>query len=115
MSSSDVLVTVAALAKSLRAEEAAVRLLSGVDALVILERVRAIETFTTLLALIAPLAAMDQTVLIEDGSGEKALSTHQTKIWTLARVALANVVVQIWANGELPITVFLLANEGLHT
>jgi len=54
-------------------------------------------------------------VLVEDGSCEEALSTHQAEIRTLARVALADVVVQIRSNGELPVTVLFLADKRLDT
>jgi len=111
----DVLVPIATLAKGLGAEETAIRLFAGVDALVVLEGVRPVEALAALLALVATLAAMDQTVLVEDGSCEEALSTHQAEIRTLARVALADVVVQIRSNGELPVTVLFLADKRLDT
>jgi len=55
----DVLVPIATLAKGLGAEETAIRLFAGVDALVVLEGVRPVEALAALLTLVAPLAAMD--------------------------------------------------------
>lgn len=58
---------------------------------------------------------MDQSVLIENGARQKGFVAVQTLVRTFTRVTLANVIVQVWPNGESTIASFLSAFEWFYS
>lgn len=111
----EVLVPVALLAERLGAHAARVRPVAGVDALVVLQRVRAVEALLARLAAVAPLAAVDQPVLVVDGAREEGLAAHAAPVRPLARVALADVVVEVGPDREAPAAARTRAAERLYS
>lgn len=85
------------------------------NTLMIFQSVSAVETLATLITFVPPLATMNKAMLIKDRSGKETLATNQAMIRALSSVALPDVIIEIWAYGELTATVLLLAHEGLHT
>lgn len=114
MSRLRVLLTVTALPKSLATDLAQERLLSAVDAVVVLQSIRPEEALLARLALVPSLPAVDQPVLVEHGPGEEALATDQTLVRAFVRVKLADVVVQVRTNREASLASRDGALERLH-
>lgn len=109
------LIPIATLPERLGAEGTIVGLLARVDTLMVLQGIGTIKTLTAFIALVTPLATMYEPVLIKNRAGEKALATDQTMIRPFARVALAYMIIEVWAYGEFAAAVLLLANEWFHT
>lgn len=108
------LVSVALLAERFGTHAARVRPVAGVDALVVLQRVRPVEALLARLAAVAPLPAVDQAVLVVDGPREEGLVAHAALVRPLARVALADVVVEVRPNRKAPTAARTRAPEWLY-
>lgn len=113
MARTDVLLTIAALTKSLGAVRARVGLFASVDSLMVFEGVCAVELLTTVFAGVAPLAAVDQPVLIEHRPCEEAFTAQETVIGTLAGVALPDVIVEVGSDREAALASLLGTLERL--
>lgn len=130
-----VLLAVAPLPELLGADQARIRLLARMNPVVVLQGIGAEEllraglqilikiiikslsvSFTppTHRALVSPLAAVDQPVLVEHGAGEEALAADQALVRPLVRVELANVVVEVRPDREPPVASLEGALERLH-
>jgi hypothetical protein len=61
----------------------------------IFQRISTIETLSTFFTPITPLTAMNQAMLIVDGTSQEALSTNRTQEGTFTRMTLTDVIIQI--------------------
>lgn len=108
MASSGVLVTIAALTEVLRTEQTAVRLLARVNTKMVFQGIGAIESLVTFITAIAPFAAMNKSVLVED-------RTVQAVVGSFAGMAFPDVVIQIGTDCEFTGTAGFLACKWLYT
>lgn len=81
------------------------------NTLVVLQCVRSVESFATVITAVTTFSAMNKPMLVEYGSGQKSLATNLAVIWPLAGVTLSNMVVEIGTNGETSRAVRFLTGE----
>lgn len=87
------LVSIAFLAKCFRANRTRKRFVARMYSLVILQCIRAMETLAAAVALVSSFAAMNESVLIEYGSGQEFLVTFFAVVRPFAGMTLANVII----------------------
>lgn len=73
------------------------------------------KAFFTCFTTITPLIAMNQSMLIENGSSQKWFAANVTIIRTFLGVKFTNVIVQVWTDCESSVTSFCGTFKWLNT